>query len=125
MSNDIPEQERSPSDPFNRDNPIDRELDPEREPLHPGTILEDYMEADGWNQSDLAETMDVSRDRINKIVNGKRGISHETAIKLSIVFGNTDPDFWLALDNTRRLWEERQEKAEEFEKLEDRLKKSA
>lgn len=125
MGNDVPEENSSPSEPFNREDAIEREQDPVREPVHPGQILADYMDADGWNQSDLAETMDVSRDRINKIVNGKRGISHETAIKLSIVFGNTAPDFWLGLDNTRRLWEERQEKADEFRDLEDRLRRSA
>ncbi|MFB6347263.1 MAG: HigA family addiction module antitoxin [bacterium] len=122
---DIPQENNSPFEPFKREKTIERKNDPNREPVHPGRILADYMEADGWNQSDLAETMDVSRDRINKIVNRKRGISHETAIKLSIVFENTEPDFWLGLDNARRLWEERQEKADEFKQLEERLHHSA
>lgn len=110
MSGEIPKEDRSSSESFDRDRGIPRESDPEREPVHPGQVLSEYMEEDGWTQTLLSETMDVSRDRINKIVNGKRGISHESAIKLSIVFDNTSPDFWLGLDNARRLWEERQEK---------------
>lgn len=125
MSAEIPQEDRSPSESFDRDDLVSRESDPGREPVHPGKILSEYMEEDDWSQTSLSETMDVSRDRINKIVNGKRGISHETAIKLSIVFDNTSPDFWLGLDNARRLWEERQEKKDEFQKLEDRLDQTA
>lgn len=125
MEEEIPEEDRAPSRSFKREAVVEREVDHQREPVHPGEIVEDYMEADDWNQTDLAETMGVSRDRINKIVNGKRGISHETAIRLSIVFKNTQPDFWLALDNDRRLWEERQKNADEFKKIQERVKKSA
>ncbi len=125
MEKEILEEDCSPNRPFKREAVVEREVDHQRQPVHPGKILEDYMEADGWNQTDLAETIGVSRDRINKIVNGKRGISHETAIRLSIVFKNTQPDFWLALDNDRRLWEERQKNADEFKKIQERVKKAS
>jgi addiction module HigA family antidote len=125
MKKDFPEEKRAPKRPFKREAVVERKVDHQREPVHPGEILADYMEADGWNQTTLSEAIDVSRDRINKIVNGKRGISHETAIKFSIAFENTEPDFWLALDNARCLWEERQKKADEFKKIKERVKKIA
>ncbi len=96
----------------------DPQRDSQREPTHPGKVLRTYMEADGWaNQEELAEALEVSRQLVNEILNGKRGISPETAIRLSIVFDNTDPEFWKGLDTKRKLWEEQQEKSEEFEKL--------
>jgi len=96
----------------------DPELDKQREPTHPGQILGTYMEADGWeNQGELADALDVSRQLVNEILNEKRGISPETAIRLSIVFENTDPEFWMGLDTKRKLWEERQDKSDEFEGL--------
>lgn len=96
----------------------DPQRDWEREPTHPGKILQTYMESDGWNsQEELAEALGVSRQLVNEIINGKRGISPETAIRLSIVFDNTAPEFWMGLDTKRKLWEEQQEKSAEFENL--------
>ncbi len=96
----------------------DPEKETEREPTHPGQVLESYMESDGWeNQGQLADALGVSRQLVNEILNEKRGISPETAIRLSIVFDNTDPEFWMGLDTKRKLWEERQEKSDEFEGL--------
>jgi addiction module HigA family antidote len=125
MRKEIPEERRASNRPFKREVVVERQPAHQREPVHPGEILADYMVADGWNQTTLSETLGVSRDCINKIVNGKRGISHETAIRLSIVFNNTKPNFWLALDNDRRLWEERQKNADEFKKIKERVKKIA
>lgn len=96
----------------------DPQRDKQREPTHPGKIVENYMEADDWSsQEELAEAMGVSRQLVNEILNGKRGISPETAIRLSIVFSNTDPEFWIGLDTKRKLWEQRQEKSDEFENI--------
>lgn len=96
----------------------DPQRDKQREPTHPGNIVQTYMESDGWtSQEELAEALGVSRQLVNEILNGKRGISPETAIRLSIVFGNTDPEFWMGLDTKRKLWEEQQEKSDEFENL--------
>jgi len=92
----------------------------EREPVHPGLILEDYMEAKGWNQTEFAKLLGMSRPHLNEIINGKRGISPRTAVKLAIAFETTET-FWKNLDTRRQLWEARQEEPDELEALKDRL----
>lgn len=87
---------------------IDREYDPDRRPAHPGSILEDYMESDGWTQTELAELMEVSRSNLNKVINGNGGIGPKMAQKLAIVF-DTDPRFWAELDMKHKIWKARED----------------
>jgi addiction module HigA family antidote len=73
-----------------------------RPPTHPGEILlEDFLNPLGMTQTELAERIHVSFPRINEIVNGKRGITPDTALRLSRLFGTT-PEFWL---NGQRNWD--------------------
>ena len=68
-------------------------------PLHPGEVLlEEYLRPMGISQTKLALNMRVPAQRINEIVNGKRNITPETAIRLALVIGTT-PEFWLSLQN--------------------------
>lgn len=68
-------------------------------PLHPGEVLlEEYLRPLGISQTKLALNMRVPAQRINEIVNGKRNITPETAIRLALVIGTT-PEFWLSLQN--------------------------
>ena len=66
-----------------------------REPIHPGKILlEDLMKPLGITQKELAEELRTSFRTINEIVNGKRAVSPDMALRLSKYFGMS-ADFWL------------------------------
>ena len=66
-------------------------------PIHPGEILlEEFLEPMEITQYRLAKDISVPARRINEIVHGKRGISANTALRLSKYFGTTER-FWLNL----------------------------
>ena len=66
-------------------------------PIHPGEILlEEFLKPMGLSQYRLAKDTNVSPRRINEIVQGKRSISADTALRLSRYFGTTER-FWLNL----------------------------
>ena len=66
-------------------------------PIHPGEVLmEDFIEGFGITQHKLAVAISVPPRRINEIVHGKRGITADTAMRLSRYFGTT-PGFWMNL----------------------------
>jgi len=73
-----------------------------RPPTHPGEmLLEEFLRPLGMTQTELAERIHVSYPRVNEIVNGKRGVTPSTALRLSKLFGTT-PEFWL---NGQRNWD--------------------
>ncbi len=66
-------------------------------PVHPGEILrEDLMRPSGISINRLARDLRVPVTRISEIVNYRRGISADTALRLSRYFGST-PEFWMNL----------------------------
>ena len=66
-------------------------------PMHPGEVLmEDFIEGYGITQHKLAVAISVPPRRINEIVHGKRGITADTAMRLSRYFGTTS-EFWMNL----------------------------
>jgi antitoxin HigA-1 len=66
-------------------------------PIHPGEILlEEFLQPMGISQYRLAHDIGVPPRRINEIVQGKRGVSANTALRLSRYFGLSDR-FWLNL----------------------------
>lgn len=66
-------------------------------PIHPGEVLlEDFMKPLGLSQYRLAKDIGVPALRISQIVNGKRAITADTAMRLARYFG-TSPDVWLRL----------------------------
>jgi antitoxin HigA-1 len=65
--------------------------------VHPGEVLnEEFLLELHMSQNALARAMKVPPRRINEIVHGQRGISADTALRLSIALGTT-PQFWLGL----------------------------
>lgn len=73
-----------------------------RPPTHPGEMLrEEFLVPLGMTQTELARRIGVSYPRVNEIVNGKRGITPDTALRLSRLLGTT-PEFWL---NGQRNWD--------------------
>ena len=68
-----------------------------REPSHPGEILrEEYLIPLGITQATLAKDLEIPYQRINEILNKKRGITPSTALRLASYF-KTTPDFWMNL----------------------------
>ena len=66
-------------------------------PVHPGEILlEEFLKPLGLSQNILAIEIGVDTRRINEIVQGKRSITADTALRLARFFG-TSPQFWLGL----------------------------
>jgi len=77
--------------------------------IHPGEILlEEFLNPMGISQNALARAIGVPPRRINEIVLGKRGITADTALRLSRAFG-TSEGFWMGLqadydlDEARKL----------------------
>lgn len=71
--------------------------DPKLAPVHPGEILqEEFLKPVGISQNRLGRDLGVSPRRINEIIHGKRGITADTALRLSRYFG-TSAEFWLGL----------------------------
>jgi addiction module HigA family antidote len=67
------------------------------DPIHPGEILlEEFLKPMGISQYRLAKDISVPARRINEIVHGKRAISADTALRLSMYFGMSER-FWLNL----------------------------
>lgn len=88
----------------------------EREPTHPGEILEEeFIKPLNLSQSKLAEELGVSVRAINEIVNKKRSITPEMAVRLSKRFG-TSPEFWLGLQMDYDLWKVYHKPSRKFKK---------
>ncbi|MBV9158065.1 MAG: HigA family addiction module antidote protein [Acidobacteriaceae bacterium] len=82
-----------------------------RKPIHPGEMLrEEFMRPLGLSASGLATKLRVPAARISELVNERRGISPDTALRLERYFG-TSAEFWLNLQNTYNLLTARQAKA--------------
>lgn len=69
-------------------------------PIHAGEILlEEFMQPYELSQNALAKALHVTPRRINEIVNKKRAITADTALRLAKFFGNS-AEFWMNLQNT-------------------------
>lgn len=75
-----------------------------RAPTHPGEILlHEFLSPMNLSQVELAAQIKVPIQRINTLVNGKRGVTAETAILLSRQLG-TSPEFWMNLQTSWDLY---------------------
>ena len=85
-------------------------------PIHPGEILmEEFLEPMRISQYRLAKDINVPPRRINEIVLGKRAITPDTALRLSLYFGLSER-FWINLQTRYDIEIEK-------DKLQDRLKR--
>jgi addiction module HigA family antidote len=85
--------------------------------IHPGEILrEEFLKPMGLSAYALAKRLRVPAPRINDIVLERRGISADTAVRLSKVFGTTE-QFWLNLQATYDVSKVMAERASELEKI--------
>lgn len=82
----------------------------ERKPSSPGEILlEEFMQPYKLTQDELAKRIHVARRRINEIINDKRAITPDTALRLAKLFKMT-PEYWLNLQIKFDLWKELHDK---------------
>jgi addiction module HigA family antidote len=69
----------------------------DRAPTHPGEmLLEEFLKPMGLTQRDLADGVRVPYQRVNELVNGRRGITPASALRLAKFFG-VSPGFWMNL----------------------------
>ena len=87
-------------------------------PVTPGEMLKDeFLTEYGLSQNQLARAVGISPNRIAEIVNNRRRITADTALRLSLYFGNS-PEFWLNLQTHYDLKVARQNmKPEEVERI--------
>lgn len=86
-------------------------------PVHPGEILlEEFLTPMGISQYRLAKDLGVPPRRINEIVQGKRSVTANTALRLSRYFGTSEP-FWLNLQNHYDLDLEKDRLGPDLEKV--------
>ena len=67
-----------------------------RTPIHPGEILAEELDALGVRPTELSRQIRVPANRISQIINGKRAITGDTALRLAHWFGSS-PQFWMNL----------------------------
>ncbi len=88
-----------------------------REPTHPGDmLLVEFLEPMGITQRELAESIHVPYQRVNEIVNKKRGITPSTALRLAKFFGVSE-DFWLSLQLRWDLYKAKRIEAKEIKAI--------
>jgi addiction module HigA family antidote len=76
-----------------------------RTPTHPGEILfEEFLKPLGMSQVELAKKIGVPVQRVNTLINGKRGMTAETAVLLSRALKTTS-EFWMNLQVACDLYE--------------------
>lgn len=87
-----------------------------RPPIHPGSILNDELVELNLTATALARQVNVPANRITQIIQGKRAITGDTALRLGHWFGNS-PQFWLNLQSQYDLRIAEAEAGKEVQKL--------
>ena len=91
--------------------------------IHPGEILkEEFLEPFGISAYKLAKDIKIPQTRISQIIKGNRRVTADTALRLSVYFGNS-PQFWLGLQDDYDLEEEKIRLEEELKGIQ-RIKAS-
>lgn len=94
-----------------------------RVPTHPGEMLKtEFLEPMNITQVTLAQEIGVPYQRINEIINGRRGITPRTALRLAKFF-QMSPDFWLNLQLRWDLYHAQQKEADALENIKPLMKK--
>ena len=86
-------------------------------PVHPGEILGEELEELGLSANALAKALDVPTNRVTAILKGQRGITADTALRLSRYFGTTPP-LW---QNLQKAFELRVAEIESGKQIEERV----
>lgn len=88
-----------------------------RAPTSPGEmLLEEFLEPMGLTQKEFAQRIGVTFQRVNAIVNGRRGISADTALRFARFFGNTAA-FWMNLQLMTDLYYAQKDAGKEINRI--------
>jgi addiction module HigA family antidote len=79
-------------------------------------LREEFLEPMGLTQRQLADAIGVSYQRVNELINGKRGITTSTALRLAKYF-NTSPDFWLNMQRATDIYQVLNQEAQQIEAI--------
>lgn len=91
----------------------------DREPTHPGEMLvEEFLNPMQITQRELADAIHVPYQRVNELVNGKRGVTPSTALRLARFFG-VSADFWLNLQMRWDLYKAQLSEQDELASIHD------
>lgn len=85
-------------------------------PVHPGEVISDVLEDLEMTQTRFAEILGVSRRSVNEIIQGKRPITVDMAIRIGKALGN-GPQLWLNLQQKVDIWDAMQKHSEEYERV--------
>ena len=89
-----------------------------RQPTHPGEmLLEEFLVPMNLTQRELADAIRVPYQRLNEIVNGRRGVTPSTALRLAKFFGNS-AGFWLSLQTRWDLYHAQQVEGDVIQSIE-------
>lgn len=90
-----------------------------REPTHPGEMLmEEFLVPMKITQRELANAIHVPYQRVNELVNQKRGMTPSTALRLARFFGGS-PDYWLNLQTRWDLYKAQEKEQSELDAIQD------
>jgi len=90
-----------------------------REPAHPGKMLRtEFLEPMNISQRELADAIHVPYQRVNELVNQKRGVTPSTALRLAKFF-NVSADYWLNLQVRWDLYWTQQSEKDDIESISD------
>jgi addiction module HigA family antidote len=88
-----------------------------RPPTHPGEmLLEEFLNPMNVTQRELAQAIGVPYQRVNEIINGRRGVSPSTSLRLAKYLGTT-PDFWINLQLRWDLYHAQQDEADSLKTI--------
>jgi addiction module HigA family antidote len=88
-----------------------------RTPTHPGEmLLEEFLRPMGLTQRELSVAIHVPYQRVNEIINGRRGVTPSTALRLAKFFG-VSPDFWMNLQLRWDLYFAKQSEADNLKTI--------
>ncbi len=88
-----------------------------REPTHPGEmLLEEFLKPMELTQRELADGIHVPYQRVNELVNRRRGVTPSTALRLAKFLG-TSPDFWMNLQLRWDLYRAQQSEAFDLRRI--------
>ena len=88
-----------------------------RQPTHPGEmLLEEFLDPMGLTQRDLADGIHVPYQRVNELVNQRRGVTPSTALRLAKFFGTT-AGYWMNLQLRWDLFHTQVEEKDELKQI--------
>ncbi|MDY0213480.1 MAG: HigA family addiction module antitoxin [Desulfuromonadaceae bacterium] len=90
-----------------------------RAPTHPGEmLLEEFLQPMNITQRDLSAAIHVPYQRINELINQKRGITPSTALRLAKFF-SMSPDFWMTLQMRWDVYRATEKEKESLDSIDD------